>query len=271
MISRALATLAALSLLTAPIAVQAAKPREIELHIEATAQVEPDRALVPFAIKGSGETEEEARADLRKREDELRAELAKSGFESAQITVAGAEGGKDPVTTMASEYEPACAASDAAAAAVEAAEARPVNNSRSKVRAVDPVCPGMVAQVTKTLLVEFKDPTKIEQFMALRGEEAYAYGRLRPIYSQSDPAAAQQKARRNALAKANAEADAYADAMGYRVVRVVRISNARPAMSLNDIIGFFVRMEDRVKRLEPSWFGAIVSESVAIDYVIAPK
>ncbi len=73
------------------------------------------------------------------------------------------------------------------------------------------------------------------------------------------------------MAKANAEADAYAEAMGYRVVRIVRVSNARPQLNMFDLIGFFGNMENKTSLFQPSWFGSAVVETVSITYVIAPK
>jgi hypothetical protein len=277
--SRALVSLAAIALLAAPVSVQAAKPAELELHIEATAQVAPDRAVVPIEVTGSGETEAAARADLRKEEDKLMAALAAKGIDAAKVKAAGADSGMDPVKFAAAEDlaasdGAACAASDAAAAASDAAAAAPgprKRKSAATARAYD-ACGAVLNQVaSKTLLVSLDDPGKIDQLQGMGNGESYSGARLRPVFTQSDPAAARKKARVDALAKANAEADAYADALGYRVVRITRVSNARPAISMFDLIGFIGNMESRSSSFQPSWFGATVVETVAIDYVIAPK
>jgi uncharacterized protein YggE len=276
--SRALASLAALSMLATPVTIQAAKSGEIELHIEATAQVAPDRAVVPITISGSGETEAQARANLRKEEDRLMAALEDRGIDAAKVKAEGADSGKDPVTFSAAEElaasnGAACAAADAAAAAGDAAAApaRPKGESAAMAKVYD-ACGAAVNQVaSKTLLVSLDDPGKIDQLQGLSNRDGYSGARLRPVFSQSDPAAARKKARAEALAKANGEADAYADALGYRVVRIVRVSNARPAISMFDLIGFVGNMESRSSSFQPSWFGATVVETVAIDYVIAPK
>jgi uncharacterized protein YggE len=263
--SRALAVLATLSLIATPVAVQAAKPGEIELHIEATAQVPPDHAVVPITITASGKTEAAARAELRKEEDQLMAALSANGIDAARVKTEGAVAGNDAITIRNAEEQAACATT---AIAVEAP-----SKGKAAHRAVDRSnCDIPIYQTaSKTLLISFDDPSKVEQVQSLGTAEGNPYNRLRPIFTQSDPVAARKKARAEALAKANSEADAYADAMGYRVVRIVRVSNARPAMNMNDLIGFVAKLEDRVKRLEPSWFGATVTETVAIDYLIVPK
>lgn len=276
MTSRAFAAVAALSLLAAPVSVQAAKPAEVELHIETTAQVPPDRAVVPIEIIGSGETEAAARADLRKEEDKLMAALAAKGIDAAKVKTEGADSGKDPVIFAAAEdlaasEGAACAAADAAAAASDAAPAPRKGKSAAMAKA-DDGCVAVLNQVaSKTLLVTLDDPAKIDQLQGLSNREGYSGTRLRPIFTQSDPAAARRKARAEALAKANAEADAYADAMGYRVVRIVRVSNARPSISMFDMIAFIATMDNKSTMMQPSWFGATVVETVAIDYVMVPK
>ena len=278
MISRAFAAVAALSLLAAPVSVEAAKPAEVELHIETTAQIGPDRAVVPIEITGSGETEAAARADLRKEEDKLMAALAAKGIDAAKVKAQGADSGKDPITFAAAEdlaasEGAACAAADAAAAASDAAAAPAPRKGKSAAMAkVYDACGAALNQVaSKTLLVTLDDPGKIEQLQGLSNRDGYSRTRLRPVFSQSDPAAARKKARAEALAKANAEADAYAAALGYRVVRIVRVSNAKPSINMSDMFGFIATMDDRSGRMQPSWFSATVIESVAVDYVMVAK
>jgi uncharacterized protein YggE len=217
--SRALAVLAALSILSAPVAVQAAKPAEVTLHIEATAQVAPDRAVVPYTITGRGKDEAQARADLRDKEGKFMAALADKGIDAAKVTTESAGAGQDPVKLMPVEEEAACAAADAAAdAAMDAAPVRKKGRATA-VAAYD--CPAAYTKVSKALLITIDDPAKIDGLLPLTNDGGYPYGRLRPVFSQSDPVAARKKARTEALAKANAEADAYAEALGYRVVRPI--------------------------------------------------
>lgn len=266
--SRALAVLTALSILSAPVAVQATKPVEVPLHIEATVQVAPDRAVVPYTVTGRGENEAEARADLRNQENKFMESLAAKGIDAARVKTEGAGTDEDPVKLVPADDEVACAAADAAAAAGDAASVSKKSNVRLPG---DSSCPEAYTKVSKTLLITLDDPAKIDVLLPLANDGGYPYGRLRPVFSQKDPAAARKKARTEALAKANAEANAYADALGYRVVRIVRVSNAKPSINLADMFSFIGNMEDRSARMQPSWFSAMVTESVAVDYVIVPK
>ncbi|HOB13498.1 MAG TPA: SIMPL domain-containing protein [Novosphingobium sp.] len=255
--TQSLAVLAALLLSAAPAAAQSA---EVELHIEASAQIPPDSALVPLTVRSEGATAAQALAGLVKEEKRVKGDLAKLGIAAARIAAVG-----EPRTAPGEAA--ACAAADAAAKAAEAAAEAASDAAEAAADCGEPA--RVVA--SRTLLVTVEKPDQIEAVIGL-GAADYDYSDRRSIvHSQSDPAAARSKARGDALAKARAEADAYADAMGYRVVRVVRISNAKPPVSLQELISFFVTLDDRTMRRQPSWFGATITESVAVDYVIAPK
>ncbi|MFM5924999.1 MAG: SIMPL domain-containing protein [Novosphingobium sp.] len=251
-----------------------AKPpaSEIELHIEASAQVPPDRARVPVTLTGYGETEAAARADLDKNREAFLASLSGQGLDRALTSPLTSDAQGRPVVTFDDEAADAAACA-AAAAASDAAMSAAQPRKRGKTKVDDYGCkdePLVTAHTT--LLVETADLSKVDQ-IKLPAESApvASYGRNRPVFSQSDPAAARAKARKQALAKARAEADAYAETMGYRVVRTVRVSNARPPVNLPDLFGLFAAMDNRGSTMQPSWFSATTVETVAIDYVIAPK
>lgn len=266
---RTIATFAALSLVTAPFAPALAKSadNEVTLHIEASAQVPPDRAVVPVVLTGVGKDEAAARANLASNEAELVADLEKQGIARSKVKDAPPLEGREAVVMEAST---ACAPAAAAVPAPrkgKSARAVPVT-----VTSIDAACPQSEdVIVSKTLLVELDEPAKQSAVQAMGANDGYGYGRTRPVFTQTDPFAARKKARSEALAKARAEADGYAEAMGYRVVRIERVSNARPAMNLNDLIAFIATIDDRANRMQPSWFAATITESVAIDFVIAPK
>ena len=120
------------------------------------------------------------------------------------------------------------------------------------------------------MLVEVSDFSLIPEITA-QTSAGTSSGRNRSVYLQSDPVAARKKARDQAIAKARTEAEAYAEALGYKVVRITRVSNARPSVNLQDIVSFIATIDDRSNRTQPSWFAATVVESVAIDFVIVPK
>ncbi|HEX4848408.1 MAG TPA: SIMPL domain-containing protein [Novosphingobium sp.] len=276
---RILSALAAISLISAPAALHAAKPAEVELHIEASASVQPDRAEVPLTIRASDLSEAEALAALAETEQRLRKDLEREGIRPDQIKVQPGANGKD-VAITSDDVTTACAAADAAAdvaadaAAASDMDAPPAARKRSPAKRDAPqreACPNEYT-AAKTLLVTVTgDMAVVDRLIVMGNESEYGFVRMRPVYSQSDPAAARAKARSEALAKAQAEGTAYADAMGYRVVRIVRVSNARPAMSMNDLIAFIAAAETRSGAMQPSWFAATVTESVAIDFVMVPK
>jgi uncharacterized protein YggE len=87
----------------------------------------------------------------------------------------------------------------------------------------------------------------------------------------SDPVAASRKAREQAIAKAKAEADAYAATLGYRVVRMTRVSNSAPPFSLLDMWRLMNIVDFNASRFQPSYYAGITPATVEIDFVIAPK
>lgn len=266
----ALAVIAALSFVAGP---ALAKPAggEVELHIEASAQVPPDRAEIPIILSATAPTEAEARADLAEQEKALIGEAAKLGIEGTKIRPLGEGGdGQDAIEVTETAMDAACAAAEAAAAAAEEAAAPSTRRRKAKAHSECAVEPQFNA--TKTLIVQIDGADKLEQFLRSRPNIGWAGGgRSRPSYSQSDPAAARRKARELALAKARAEADGYAAAMGYRVVSIRRVSNARPVVSMYDMLEMIGSLEGRMNSFQPGWFGAVATETVAIDFVIVPK
>ena len=272
---RALTSLSAIALMAAtasPVAAQAAN--EVELHIEASAQVPPDRAVVPVTLIGRGKTEKAARDDVAARERDLAIQLAQAGIGQDKIKP-DPSSDKPAVAFEAPVLDAACAAAQAETAADAAADAAATGATVAEGKAIASAECGPsepVATARKTLLVDVGDASKVDLLKSAEIEGFdEGYGRLRPVYSQSNPVAARAKARDLALAKARADADAYAGAMGYRIVRMARVSNARPGISMHDLIGFFATIEDRSSRMQPSWFASAVTESVSIDFVMVPK
>ncbi len=272
---RAVAMLAALSVLSVPLPALA-KPVEIELHIEATAQVPPDRAVVTVTVTGIGANDSEARRNLAASEAEMRSDFASMGIFSSKVKPAAVD--KDGAALVAYGEEEAagagCAAAaaraDAAAAAGDAAS--PKAAKPRKINPADYGCPEPPITVNTTMLVEVSDQSLLPK-LAENGTEArtgYTFGR-RPVFMQTDPAAARKTARDQAIAKARDEAAAYAESLGYKVVRITRVSNARPSINLQDVVTFLVGLDDRSNRMQPSWFATTIVESVAIDFVIVPK
>jgi hypothetical protein len=74
------------------------------------------------------------------------------------------------------------------------------------------------------------------------GAGGFAITRAVRLYA-ADPARAHQAALAQALGRARAEADAYAAALGWHILRIERVSNARPALSAADLIGTLARVD----------------------------
>ena len=255
----ALLGLAAL-IFTAPLAAQPLSAGEVTLHIETTAQVPPDTAMVPINLVGTGKDANAAAADLKQKEAELLAGLAKLDIARSKATFAADD---DPrfaeivAVDVAGDAgrEAACAATEPSDAGFTAC----VSGQRP-------------ARTSRMVTITVENLTKLNEVRALGGSDDYYPLSQMQLYTR-DPAAAKAKAVQQAIAQARAEAETYAAAMGYRVVRITRVSNAKPALNLPDIVGLIggVAMRGRNPGEEMrAAIGATVA-GAAIDFVIAPK
>lgn len=238
---------------------------EVTLHIEAAAQVEPDQVFLPLTIQGSGKTKAQAEADLAKRDGDFIARLKAMGIDPSKAKPF--DDGDDTAVAASPAGEAACEAAMAAAAAADG----PRKGRKATAVIGNPCADEGIELAAKGYLVELKDGGQAELLLSdFAGDRSYSV-RRKIRYAQSDPTGARKKARDQAIAKAQAEAEAYAGSLGFRVVRIVKVSNARPGINLNEVIGFISAIEDRGSRMQPSWFAAVLTENVAIDFVIAPK
>jgi len=275
------APLAALMLVpTSANAAKAPPPADVILHIDASATVPPDQAKVTIALVGQGATEAEAKSDLAARQKSFGDELGQMGIVGASVEhgeVSSDPSKLDPIAIEAA-YATEDAAYAAGAVAAEAAEAAadaaaPVSARRAPKRK------GMVKPVAKPVLVTaptaitLTDLTKLDALRTLgelNGTRSYQFQRgVR--FATSNPEAARKAAREQALAKARREADEYAASLGHKVVRIARVSNSSPPVSMGDIYGLFGMFDTMPERFMPSYYGATTSVSVAIDFVIAPN
>lgn len=238
-------------------------PGEIELHIEALGLVEPDTATVPINLIGVGADEKTALADLRRKEKDLFAALARLGIARDKVALADERGPVYAEVQTVAIAPPApvaaSAAADAAAAAVDAARAvaEPVAESVRRPRMV-------------TITVE--NLTKLPDVIALAGQDDYYPTSQLSLYLR-DPEAARTRAAGLAIANARSEAEGYAAAMGYRVVRMLRVSNAKPGLNLADIVSMVggVGGGGRNRREELRAMAGSISAGAQVDFVIAPK
>lgn len=242
----------------------AAPASEVELHIEATGSIPPDRVTATAYVKGIGMNRAEAEAALAAKRARLIAEATKAGAAREQIQIGNSEGPSPEMSASAAACDAAMAAADAAGSAggKRAKKRRPVMD--------DMGCKGEGdGQVTvgSDVSIELDDPVKLAALQAALGSEMISFGgRLR--YRMSDPVAATTKARAAAIAKARAEGEAYAEAFGYRIVRTVRVSNAKPVFNVPDMMQLMGSVEGRMA--ESLMAGTTVA-AVAIDFVMIPK
>lgn len=252
-----------------------AQSGEVEFHIEATATVAPDRASVPLTLTSTAETEEKAKADLDKAEKLVRKKLAGQGIKPTQISLVSQEAGSEGEITVETNSSCAAAAAidasdDAAAVAYAAGQdaADAAARAAGGERAPDD-CNVTFFVGRRVLKIELSDISKLEAISTNAASDGYQVGKA--SFSQSDPAAAHRKARAEAIAKARVDAEGWAEAMGYRITGIKRVSNTKPGVSLPGVIEFMATVEGRGATSQPSWFIGSVSESVMIDFVAVPK
>lgn len=236
----------------------------VEFHIEATATVAPDRALVPLTLQARGEIEAKAKSQLDQNEKSLRQKLAGIGIKVSQIS------GPAPLSIGAQGEVQARTDNSACAVSAEMSGDDPIAEAAaSAVAAADGDCVLHYYGGTRVLTVELTDLTQIDALNRVSDEANFQVGKA--SFSQSDPVAAHRKARSDAIAKARLDADGWAEAMGYRITGIKRVSNTKPGVSLPGVIEFMATVEGRGATSQPSWFIGSVSESVMIDFVAVPK
>lgn len=252
---------------TSAIAAKAPPPAEVILQINASAVVPPDRAIVTITLSGKGPTEAEAKADLVTNQKAFSEELSRQGISGTSVE--HGEAVRDPSKRDPIAMEAAYAAEDAAYAAADAAA--PSGRAPKRKGAVPAAARPVVVTAPSTITVN--DVTKIDNLRSIgvaNGIQTYQFQRgVR--FVTSNPDAARKAARDQAIAKAKREADEYAASLGHKVVRISRVSNSSPPVSIGDIYGLFGMVDTMPERFMPSYYGATTSVSVSIDFVIAPN
>lgn len=248
---------------------QALQAGEIELHIEAMGQVAPDRAELDYNLRGKGETQAEADRALEAASAELRAKLRDLGIRPEAIRVTGGDAEPLPVAEVAIAAPPPGV--PPVVPVVPSAAAPAPNGGSTVVAPMRPAPPKPRPTVwsNSRLTVTLTDMAKVAPAMALRSASGGWTTPRMGRYSSDNPAASERRAIELAFADARSKADVYAGAMGYRVVRVLRVSNAKPALNLPDTIRTIANLEGSGGRERAAMQG--MSVSIAIDYAIAPK
>ena len=235
-------------------AAKADGPSEVALHIEAEAAIPPDRAEMSLSLTGFGATRAAALSDLKAKQAKLSAALAGTGIGAANIKSLEPADDKNAVLESQSRMEMAA------------------ESSASGKRAPRNAEPPQVA-VSSIMLITLDYLTKLAGLQAAARAndiETYRLNYGGRFYS-SDPAAARKRAREQAIAKARAEADAYAAAMGYHVVRLIRVSNTSPPLNMHDLHTAIAYADGAKETLQPGYFASAAYATVGMDFVIAPN
>jgi uncharacterized protein YggE len=249
---------------------------EVLLHIETVGVADPDAATVNLTVRGRGQDDVSARAALKDARGRVMAQLAKLGVAASAVAAGEVNVNEDYGSAAAAAA--AAAAGAAAAAAGDAASAAAGETADDLAgSAVDAAAEAIPRMAIQTLTVTVTDLTKLAAVEAVQTygstDDVMSYSRSRANFYTTDPKAAYGRAVQLALANARGEAEAYATAMGYRVVRVSGVSNAKPVLNLPDMFSMIGRAEargtpgaDEMKKLA----GSVIA-GAQIDYVIAPK
>lgn len=246
---------------------------EVLLHIETVGVADTDAATVNLTVQGRGNDDATARAALKAARARVMAQLAKLGVPATAVVAGDINVNED--------YAAAAAAGAAAAgaAAVGDAAADGTANLFAEVTSVDAASaaeeiPQRANQTLTITVTDLAKLTAVESVQTLSSvDDVMRSARSRTNFYTTDPKAAYGRAVQLALANARGEADAYAAALGYRVVRVVSVSSAKPGLNLPDVFGLIGRAQargtpgaDEMKKLA----GSVIA-GAQIDYVIAPK
>ena len=266
-----------LALLAAP-ALAAPAPGELPLHIEATGTAVPDIALVTLRVSGSGKDEATAKADLAERRNSLLTALDNLGVAAGDRR--NVDDTTDPAMTRVDVVAPAAypdaqdaareAAQDAAEAAVDAADAAACSAAYKSRKRAKACMDEPKLEMSETWLVTVRKPEALAKLREMDGAGFELTSPYRPAMQYSNPAAARDAAVAKALANAREEADRYARALGYRVVRIERVSNTKPAINLPDVMGAISMMDNRETREQAFRMGSMTA-GIAVDFVMVPK
>lgn len=268
-------SLPAIALLALAVPAEAAKSDaggEVALHIEAEAAIPPDRAEITVALTGSGDSENEALADLKSRQAKVAKAFADVGLPQGAIT------NGDPKKVASNDMDAATmdAAEAASEAACDAAAAVPSRKSRSRAQVTETACIPELPKFTYTAtsrvtITSLALLPKIRAKQTELGLPTYNYNTGTRFFA-SDPAAQAKLGREMAVGKARKEADDYAATLGYHVVRMTRVSNGSPPFGMRDLhtlVGYADYAMDQTTT--PSFYGAATYISVGIDFVMVPN
>jgi uncharacterized protein YggE len=214
----------------------AAVANEVTMHIVGVGTAMPDTIILPVSIETTGKTPVEAQAVNRATTARITASVIAIGVDAKDITI----------NTKASAD-----ASDVAIA---------VDSSQDSAEA-------QTASSSSSMQIMFGDVNKLSAIQTVLEKEKSASAES-PIFITRNIEKARTDAINDAIKMAQSDAAHYADTLGYRVVRITRISNQKASLNLPDAIQFVQSMEagrGLSKNMVPTY------ASIEIDYVVVAK
>ena len=239
---------------------------DTRLHIEALGEVPPDTATFTVSIEAVGADPAGADRALDDARASLVAALGNLGVAAGDVTLTVALISPPPGAVTVTLHT---AGADAAAQRMAQIEA--AARARSGTAAM-PIVPGMTggASASGVLSVTLRDLSKKEQVARVLGAgNVFAVTQGVRLYA-ADPDKAHRAAVAQALAKARVEAGIYTAALGWRVLRVERVSNAKPGLSVADLIGTLARVDGAGAAGRSADIAGTSYAGVAIDFVVGP-
>lgn len=224
----------------AQVSVPQLAPGEVLLETDGVGRVETpaSRATVTSVVSGSGATAEEARRNLEAEIRRVREAARTFGASDADISTGPA--------------------GESLYALMIAVEARGEPGDEI---------------VTRRVTIRLRDAPRAQELHSLLNSSNELAAYRGPVYELDDEAGPRREARRLALAAARADAEAYADAVGMRILRMVRITEragfgfgglfiTEPMMDQN--WGWAVPRSPRGTEVE-------TMAVVGVDFVLAPR
>jgi hypothetical protein len=231
----------------------------LEVQASGTAMRRISKVSSACTLRGSGETKEEALAALMTEQSALKDGFAKAGLGSAALDFSA------PPSANMNEYPMVMEVEEAVDVAAEAAgEASYKRKARPSV------------SYTQSVGISATSMTAMEQARAVMSEtgcdEDYRSTR-RPEIEIADVATGKTEATANAIKAARAQADNYANALGMKVVGMIRVSETG---MIKEFLGaeseyWMQELRNEMNRYRQVDDEVPISANILVDFVLGPK
>jgi uncharacterized protein YggE len=274
-----------------------AAPGEIVLHIDGKGEVAPDIYTLTQMITAGGDSKAAAEAEMGEVWKATQERIRAAGFDPATAALGPVTTSETPAVCKthddcelyADAYAPSLdgtpesAAAAAAGAAMDAAASDCCAPKRKKLskaerkareeRIARLMKPTWQAVASFDLTIPVADIPKLDASGLVDQDQTYLRMSGNPFggrgFALKDREAARKTAIERATANARAEADVYAAALGFKVVRIEKVSSATPPFSSQDFMGFITKMAAFGKDSGAALAGE--TAYIGVDFVIAPK